>query len=210
MCSVYHDFQFLAQNQSLQEQNEKYIEYATNEKLITSSGSICRYTAKPLFPNLLFYQDNFYLILLFTVFIYHLSNSNCRMFLNLLLLDQREQVDTDKSSSAQSFSASEDTYPHLGNPGVELVGSIFQSVSTVPTEIPNQSFQTQGKGAHSTVQACLLSHRSFLFFPFLSISCFAKDIHHQTCLYIVMWCHFLPCCCAMQKDNYASVSAVLM
>lgn len=85
------------------------------------------------------------------------------MFLNLLLLDQREQVDTDKSSAAQSFSASEDTYPHLGNPGVELVGSIFQSVSTVPTEIPNQSFQTQGKGAHSTVQACLLSHRSFLF-----------------------------------------------
>lgn len=166
MCSVYHDFQFLAQNQSLQEQNEKYIEYATNEKLITSSGSICRYTAKPLFPNLLFYQDNFYLILLFTVFIYHLSNSNCRMFLNLLLLDQREQVDTDKSSSAQSFSASEDTYPHLGNPGVELVGSIFQSVSTVPTEIPNQSFHTQGKGAHSTVQACLLSHRSFLFFLF--------------------------------------------
>lgn len=35
------------------------------------------------------------------------------MFLNLLLLDQREQADTEKNSSAQSCSASEDTY-HIG------------------------------------------------------------------------------------------------
>lgn len=130
------------------------------------------------------------------------------MFLNLLLLDQREQVDTDKSSSAQSFSASEDTYPHLGNPGVELVGSIFQSVSTVPTEIPE--IPDTGERSSFHCAGMPLVSQIFSLFPFLSISCFAKDIHHQTCLYIVTWCHFLPCCGAMQKDNYASVSAVLM
>lgn len=93
-------------------------------------------------PKYAIFLGQLLFIYYFRVFIYHLSSSNCSLLLNLLLLDQREQVDTDKSSSAQSCSASEDTYPHSGNPELELVGSIFQSVSTVPAEIENQSFLT--------------------------------------------------------------------
>lgn len=152
----------------------------------------------------------------FRVFIYHLSSSNCSLLLNLSLLDQREQVDTDKSSSAQSCSASEDTHPHSGNPELELVGSIFQSVSTVPAEIQNQSFLTslQSDIWERSLFRCagmpLVSQTLFFFSFFLSFSCFAKDNHHQTCLHIVTYHHFLPCCCAVQRANYVSVSAILM
>lgn len=95
------------------------------------------------------------------------------MFLILFLLDQREQVDTDKSSSAQSCSASEDTYPHLGNPELELVGSIFQSVSTVPTEIQNQTFFAVRHWGEKLIPLC--RHDScltdFFFYDFFLVFC---------------------------------------
>lgn len=95
------------------------------------------------------------------------------MFLNLLLLDQREQVDTDKSSSAQSCSASEDMYPHLGNPELELVGSIFQSVSTVPTEIQNQMFFAVRHWGEKLIPLC--RHDSCLTDYFYFFSCFCPS-----------------------------------
>lgn len=153
----------------------------------------------------------------FTVFIYHLSNSNCSMFLNLLLSDRSERTSRywQKLLCSKLFcfrghiSTFRESWTWAGRISISV--SINCAYRDSEPKLPHiLAVRHQEKELFLLCRhaSCLTD---FFLFSFLSFSCFSKDIHHQTCLYIAApYYNFLPCCCAVQRANYVSVSAILM